>query len=140
MHPWYRTQTALYCRHGTDPKNSTEDIVAGKSRVGHLGNACNHGRKSPGKGNEAREKNGLAPVLFIELFCIEQMLAPEPKRVFLGIERLSGLVTDAVSQRISDDSHDAQQQHEISQIEKALRSHQPRSKQKRITRKEKSDE
>src|SRR6185436_13752331 len=140
VYPGNRTQIEPSGRHGADPKDSTEDVVAGKSRVRHLGNACNHGRKSPGKGNEAREENGLAAVLFIELFCVEQMLAAEPKRIFLGIESLSGLVTDAISQRISDDSHNTQQHHEISQIEEALRSNQSRSKQKRITRKKKSDE
>src|SRR5262245_6878688 len=81
VHPGNGTEIKPGSRHSANPEDSTEDIVAGESTVRHLSNASHHRRKGPREWDKAGKKNSLAAVLFIELLCVEQVLAAKPKVV-----------------------------------------------------------
>ena len=57
----------------TDPENAAERAVSYEARVDHAPDTGNKWRESPDYGKEAREDDGFAAMLCIELMCFLQM-------------------------------------------------------------------
>src|SRR6266567_3055977 len=126
--------------HGGDPADSSRDVVEEEAPVLHGAHPGQHGREGTDDRHEARDDDGLGPVLFVEAVGALDVLRIEEERLLAREDARPQAHTDGVAHAVPDDGRGDEQPVQPPDIQMARRREQARGDQERIAGEKAPDE
>src|SRR5882724_624868 len=132
-------ETVAAKNHGAHPENSAENIEHHVAAVGHAGCASNRWAECSNNGNEARENNRAATVLFVKIVRALQMTTAEEERVLAFVQRRSCGTANPVADLVANDGAEHYGQEQPAEGKKAASSKNSRRDEQGVARKKEAD-
>ena len=126
--------------HAHDPEDAAKNVVGNEAPVLHFSHTSHNRSESSYDRDKAGDENGEPTILIIKFLGGNEMLAMEEKRVFAGKNHRPALETDAVANRVAEDSGQTEHNVESPQIQISGGRKNPCGDQQRITGKKKANE